>query len=109
MPQKKWHIIIDENGDLITFAEELKEIAPEIYQEVKHTKKRVSHILPANKLKRMIFKTLRRIFGEEGKVADWTRKWKGEWIVVIDNEVKGKFKNRQEAIEFEKKYLFERF
>ena len=103
-----WHIKIDENGNITTFAEELREIDPSLYEEVKSTKRRVSHILPKNPLKRIFFKVLRKLFGEEGKVADWTRKWKGKWIVIIDGEVKGEFESREEAIEFEKRYLFER-
>ena len=103
-----WHIKIDEEGNIITFAEELKEVNPKIYEEVKHTKKRVSHILPENPLKRIVFKVLRKLFGDEGKIADWTRNWKGKWILVIDGEVKGEFESRKDAIEFEKGEIFKR-
>lgn len=40
---------------------------------------RVSHILPVNRLKRSVFVALRFLFGESGRVSDWTRQWTGPW------------------------------
>ena len=44
---------------------------------------RASVIVPAGAIKRLWFKLLRRIFGDDGKVASWTRQWKGPWTVVL--------------------------
>lgn len=46
-------------------------------------KQRASHILPVNGVKRAAFKVLRRVFGETGRVADWTRRWRGPWYAEI--------------------------
>lgn len=45
--------------------------------------RRVSQILPINMSKRMTFLFLRLIFGENGKVADWTRTWHGPWQATL--------------------------
>lgn len=44
---------------------------------------RVSHIVPVNPIKRAMFRTLRLIFGERGRVADYTRSWTGAWRATI--------------------------
>lgn len=47
------------------------------------SKRRVSTITPMFAPKRQLFWLLRWLFGEEGRAAAWTRKWKGPWIVRI--------------------------
>ena len=47
------------------------------------SKRRASTIEPANELKWVAFKLLRFVFGEEGKVAEWTRGWRGPWKCTI--------------------------
>jgi hypothetical protein len=49
----------------------------------KRTRQRFSEIVPANQLKRVAFRLLRRVFGEEGRVADWTRSWLCRWHAEI--------------------------
>jgi len=46
-------------------------------------KVRASVIVPDSFIKRAWFKLLRRVFGDDGRVAQWTRHWKGPWTVVI--------------------------
>ena len=46
-------------------------------------KRRASHILPLNNPKRAVFRLLRRVFGEKGRVAAWTRTWRGPWEAHI--------------------------
>ena len=46
-------------------------------------KRRISHILPVNPIKRAAFILLRRLFGDDGKVSDWTRSWSGPWVVTM--------------------------
>lgn len=42
-------------------------------------KRRVSRIVPVNLWKRVCFRLLRLCFGDEGRVAKWTRTWSGPW------------------------------
>ena len=70
--------------------------------------KRISHVLPANPLKRAAFRILRFLFGDKGRIADWTRRWKGPWIVVINGIEIGTFNNRQEAISYERELVIRR-
>ncbi len=46
-------------------------------------KKRVSTITPMFTPKAQAFWLLRKIFGEDGRVAAWTRRWRGPWRVRI--------------------------
>ena len=63
---------------------------------------RVSYILPANPVLRLMFKILREVFGDNGKIADWTRRWKCAWVVKIGSSKWSEFKDRQKALEFER-------
>lgn len=42
-------------------------------------RERVSSIVPVNPWKRAAFILLRAMFGERGRVAEWTRSWHGPW------------------------------
>lgn len=42
---------------------------------------RVSHIIPAAGAKRVAFLILRWLFGDRGRVSEWTRQWNGPWEV----------------------------
>lgn len=81
------------NGSLETFDGDFR--LEEIF-EVKKVE-RVSHIVPKNIILRMVFRLIRKLFGDKGKMADWTRKWNVEWIVIF-----GPFTERKEAIIFER-------
>ncbi|MEM3426669.1 MAG: hypothetical protein QW212_00210 [Nitrososphaerales archaeon] len=77
-----------------------------LLKEKKET--RVSRIVPENIFLRIFFLLLRRVFGDEGKVADWTRRWSCRWVLLVGGEKLGVFKDRKEAIEFEKKFISRR-
>jgi hypothetical protein len=49
----------------------------------KTTKKRFSEILPTNPALRAAFRTLRKVFGEDGKVAEFTRRWPCQWRATV--------------------------
>ena len=66
---------------------------------------RVSRIVPKSLFLRALFLLLRKLFGDDTLVAQWTRRWKCVWLVVIDGEVVGEFEDRKKAIELEKEYL----
>lgn len=70
------------------------------------SKERVSHILPVNKYKKFAFKTLRYVFGETGKISNYTRSWKGPWeVTIIHSGEKFTSQNRCDCIEWETKKL----
>jgi len=47
------------------------------------TTQRASHVEPAGPLRRILFRALRFAFGERGRVAEWTRRMPGPWMVRI--------------------------
>lgn len=47
------------------------------------TRRRASEILPVNRFKRAAFVGLRAMFGERGRVAEWTRQWQGPWTARL--------------------------
>lgn len=62
---------------------------------------RMSEVVPVNMLKRLAFRFIRRMVGHHGRVASWTRKWKGPWRALI---VTGEFyeaDNRSDCIDWE--------
>jgi hypothetical protein len=46
-------------------------------------RRRASHILPLHPLKRVWFRLVRRVCGESGRAAEWTRRWRGPWQVWV--------------------------
>ena len=47
------------------------------------TKRRFSEIVPVHPVKRAAFRLLRWMFGEDGRVARWTRGWRCRWEAII--------------------------
>lgn len=50
---------------------------------LKQTRQRYSEILPVNPVKRLVFRLLRWVFGENGWVSEWTRGWVCYWRAEI--------------------------
>lgn len=50
---------------------------------IKQSKQRFSTIEPLDPLPWLLFKLTRLLFGEQGKVSDWTRSWRVMWIARI--------------------------
>jgi len=74
--------------------------------------RRASHVEPINLWQAYAFRLLRKLFGDEGRVANWTRDWKCTWVVdmrPIGGEVFFPFKSRAAAIEFEIQHLNKTF
>ena len=74
---------------------------------------RASFVEPLKLWQVCIFRALRAAFGDEGRVANWTRDWKCQWIVDC-RPINGPmhlrvFSNRAEAIEFEILWLNQNF
>jgi len=74
-------------------------------------RRRASHVEPVGLAHRLAFRILRRFFGEHGRVAAWTRSWRGPWRVDLrpsDGPVLGEsFNCRGDAIEAELWWLQE--
>jgi hypothetical protein len=107
--------IIINNGKIEIFEDEFKNSPlKSIFENsniVVVERKRVSYIYPQNFILRAVFKALRKLLGDDGKIANWTRNWKCKWQVEILDENKSEkkifkgFKDRKTAIKFEKDYI----
>jgi hypothetical protein len=65
-------------------------------------KTRVSRIEPESRRKWIAFRSLRTVFGDRGRAADWTRTWAGPWIVrILATGQTQTFNIRAEAIAWE--------
>jgi len=74
------------------------------------TKRRASHVVPVNPVKRVAFQALRAIFPDTSKVAGWTRKWEGPWVArLVDGPALGPFVSRADAIAAEVRWLNQSF
>jgi hypothetical protein len=99
-------LTIEDNGDL-TF---LDSSSADAFLDLgETTKRRASHILPVTFIYRQWFRILRTLFGEKGRVAEWTRRWNTAWIVdarpIGGPRFPQHFANRQDAIDFEVDFL----
>jgi hypothetical protein len=101
-------LTVDSNGDIKFLVSPLSEG----FLDSDSTVKRASHVEPWNPFIRCVFHTL-RLFGDTGRVADWSRRWSIDWRVNL-SPVNGPilpitFTNRATAIEFEVKWLEDNF
>lgn len=104
------HIIsIDENGDA-TFL--LNDFTRELVGSGSVTR-RASHVEPCNVALRVIFHSLRYLFGEYGKVSQFTRLWRCNWRVnlspVNGPVLPGAWRDRAQAIDAEVVWLNQNF
>lgn len=70
--------------------------------------RRASHIVPLGPWRRLAFRLLRRVFGDSGRAADWTRRWQGPWAADLrpsGGPVLEHFWSRQDAIRTELGWL----
>lgn len=92
------HLVTEETKDLVTDNSVVR---------------RASHVVPVNLLLRGLFHTLRKVFGEKGTVAGFTRLWPCKWRVDMRLSggpiLKETWYNRQSAIDAEILYLNENF
>lgn len=66
--------------------------------------RRGGHVLPQGHTKRAAFRIVRRLFGSGGWMADWTRTWRGPWIVIRadnGNRLPGSFPTHAKAVQAE--------
>lgn len=73
---------------------------------------RASQVEPVHVGLRIVFHCIRRLFGERGRVAAWTRRWPCLWqanLYLSGGPVFGPFKYRQDAIAAEIYWLNQRY
>lgn len=96
-------VFIDEDGMTFLMDENVKLFEGE--GEVR----RASHVEPDGFVFRIAFHALRTIFGDKGRMSDFTRSWKTLWRVdtspVGGPILPKRYRNRQEAIEAEIEFL----
>ncbi len=92
------YLELSKEGRVKTFKEDFKLVLREKIE------RRVSRVVPENFLLRCIFYLLRWLFSDDGKVAGWTRNWKCNWILIIDNKVIGSFKERKKLFFLKKNF-----
>lgn len=67
--------------------------------------RRATHILPMSFFLRSLFILLRRLFGDNGRVAAWTRRWRCNWLVDFSplgrDQRHGPFRSYADAVEYE--------
>lgn len=74
-------------------------------------RRRASHILPSHPLKRVAFRVLRAVFGERGRVSEWTRQWYGPWQLRMADkpgEVTFEAMSRRVVLAYERELVNER-
>ena len=95
---------VNQDGKIEGFYDEIEKIFDEKDFCVEE-KKRVSRIVPKNIFLRVFFYIVRFFVSDSSPIADWTRKWKCKWIVIIDGKKEGEFKDRKKAVEKEKNII----
>jgi hypothetical protein len=99
-------ISIDKEGTATYLVNEhTKDLFPEAARP-----RRASHVVPWSLWARIWFWALRAAFGEDGSVGEWTRTWRGLWLLDM-RPVGGPygmvFAHRNCAIEYEINWLNE--
>ena len=95
-------IIIIPGGDV----QFLGDICPVDLPLVKLKRIRVSTIQPLTAPKRCLFRLIRFLFGDQGRIAAWTRRWVGPWkAVILATGQSAVFENRDQAVMWEMRCL----
>lgn len=74
------------------------------------TTRRASHVVPIDNKLRAIFYFLRKLFGEKGWMAEFTRLWPCRWLIdlrPVGGPIMAPYRNRKNAIRAEVRWLNE--
>jgi hypothetical protein len=97
---RDYSMLVQLGGAITTIGDPL----PEIASLGTVQRKRISHIRPVDQPKRALFILLRRLFGDRGRVAAWTRTWEGPWEVQFIHQPEWRcavFFDRNNAVDWE--------
>lgn len=74
----------------------------------KQTRKRYSEIVPVNPVLFILFRILRVLFGETGRVSEWTRGWNGiMWrMTVLSTGYTARSNSRSALVDLEHELFF---
>lgn len=90
---------IRENGAVECLGDDVLDLGPV------RSVRRASRILPLHPVKRVAFRLLRVTFGDRGRVAAWSRKWRGPWLTLIPGRSPFIARSRRVCIDHEQKVL----
>src|SRR5689334_22633966 len=76
----KNHVLFVRSDEVITIGD----MPSDICKDGVIVRRRASHIYPELLLHYAAFWLLRALFGENGRVAAWTRTWRCNWVGVIN-------------------------
>jgi hypothetical protein len=71
-------VTIDESGDMVYLNTPESDIFMELGERITA---RASNVLPVRFWYRQAFRILRTLFGDYGRIAQWTREWSTRWYV----------------------------
>ena len=71
-------VTIDESGDMVYLNTPESDIFMELGERITP---RASHVEPGPRYERWLFRLLRTLFGDEGRISEWTRSWNTLWRV----------------------------
>jgi len=71
-------VTIDESGDMVYLNTPESDIFMELGERITT---RASNVLPVRFWHRQAFRILRTLFGDYGRIAQWTREWRTRWYV----------------------------
>jgi hypothetical protein len=99
-------VTIEDDGNLTFLATESSDVFLELGRVIT---RRASHVYPSKWWKRVIFRLLRTLTPDAGRIAAWTRTWQGPWLVdtkpTAGVVLGGRWMNRQGAIDAEVVFL----
>lgn len=74
--------IIEHDGDQVSCVATGEVSLEKIYGEPV-TRTRASRIEPVQRVKLLCFRVLRKLGGDRGRIATWTRRWQGPWKATL--------------------------
>lgn len=95
--------IFIKHGQVTGFADE---VCFEGLTVVDFKRTRVSRVVPARWPLRIVFVAIRALVSDQSAAANWTRRWRCDWDVIIDGACRGPFPARSAAIDFEKVEIY---
>lgn len=101
------YLTLNKKGQVRTFKGDF----PQLERELRDKREvRLSSVVPRHFVLRVLWKALRLCFEALGysKGVEWLRSWKVEWVVIVEGKALGVFKDRGEAIRWEREYFTRR-
>lgn len=100
------YLEIDKKGKIVTFKGDFTDLETQLKTK---KEKRLSWIAP-KKWPRLwiILRRFSDFFGLK-RVSSWLKNLNTEWVLIVDGKIIASFRNRDEAIRYEKEYFIKKF